>query len=59
MRMRFFIFFEALKFNFVVLTKDVNKRDVLALIASPVRLARVKRYPFLTRFFRDKKDTSG
>jgi hypothetical protein len=30
--MCFFIFFGFLKFNFVVLTNDVDKRDALALI---------------------------
>ncbi|OOG67995.1 hypothetical protein B0E44_13920 [Flavobacterium sp. A45] len=40
--MFFFIFFGFLKFNFVVLTKVVDKRDALALIASPVRFARVQ-----------------
>jgi hypothetical protein len=30
--MCFFIFFGFIKFNFVVLTKDVDERDALALI---------------------------
>ena len=39
MGMRFFIFFEALKFNFVVLTKDVNKKNALALIAVEILMS--------------------
>jgi hypothetical protein len=45
-RMRFFISFGFIKFNFVVLTKDVDERDALALIEA---------VSFLSLFFLDLK----
>lgn len=38
--MRFFIFFGGLKFNFVALTKDLDKWDVLALMVVEILMSR-------------------
>jgi hypothetical protein len=48
MRMCFFIFFGFLKFNFVVLSKDVDKRDTLALIVVEILMSRGSAYKIET-----------
>jgi hypothetical protein len=48
MRMCFFIFFGFLKFNFVGLTKDVGKRDALALIEVEILICRGSAYKIET-----------
>ena len=57
--MRFFILFGFLKFNFVLLTKVVDRRDALALIAVEILMSRGSAHKIETDSRTRAKRTDG